>query len=136
MSFNSTFKLDGTELKLNIQSINYNFHGSTNDRGERTSDMFSGGVTVVFEMSEDASKFAKWAFDMKRTRKVGIDFTGIKDGNQEVKYSKVEMEDAYLASYNFSFSRGGDVNTVLTVHITAPKIKIGGEEYDASARYS
>jgi hypothetical protein len=136
MSFNSKCKIDGTELNLNVQSINYNFHGSTNDRGERTSDMFSGGVTVVFEVAEDASKFTKWAFDMKRTRKFGIDFTGIKDGNQEVKSSKVEMEDAYLSSYNFSFSRSGDVNTLLTVHITAPKIKVGGEEYDASARYA
>jgi hypothetical protein len=135
MSFNAKFKLDGKELNLNIQTIDFGFKRGYNDRGEITTPTSYRGVTIVFEVAEDIKPLSQWITSSKTTRDVSIDFHGIKDGNQEVKYTKLEMKEAYLVSYDFSFARGGDVNTLLTLHISSTLLTFGGEDYESEARY-
>jgi hypothetical protein len=135
MSFKSKFFLAGSELKLNVQSINYNFHRSTNERGEATSHLFSGGITIGFEMAEDVKKLVKWAFDeQKRTRDCKIEFYSIKEGEQ--KSGEIQLKTCYLASYNLNFNHSGATNTIATIHLTFNEIDVDGEAWKSEALYA
>lgn len=126
MAFKAVLKIDSDEFE--VMSCQYNFHRSTDFNGKPASQVYGGQIALSIQSTQDSSIIEKMVNNPHKPLKGSIVFY---KGKEDASMKELSFEEAYVISYEESFSNTGEENTIASFSITAEKFKIGGAEYDA-----
>ena len=124
MAFKATFEVDGT--KFNILSCSYHFYQETDVTGRPSSITRGGQITVTLESSDD-NTLAKWMIDSYGLKSGNLKF--FKRDSETAIMKQVDFTDAYLVSYDETFSHESSNPMVITCTLSAKEIKVGSAEH-------
>ena len=124
MAFKAKFSVDGEEY--NILSCSYHFYQETDITGRPSSITRGGQVTVTVE-STDSIKLAEWMLDSWKLLSGNLKF--FKRDSETAIMKQVDFTDAYLVSYDETFSHESSNPMVITCTLSAKEIKVGSAEH-------
>ncbi len=124
MSFKAKFEVDGNEYR--VLKCDYSMHQTTDDTGRPSSTARGGIVTIVVESTDDTTLF-EWMCDSYMRKDGKITFN---KRDEDAKLKELEIEEAYMVSYEESFDNVGIGAMVETISLSARKIKMGNGEHE------
>ena len=124
MSFKAIFKVDGNEYR--VLSCRYSLHQEIDNTGRPSSTTRGGVVNLVIESTDDTSLF-EWMCDSYMRKDGKITFN---KRDEDAKLKELEIEEAYMVSYEESFDNVGVGAMVETFSLSAKKIKMGNGEHE------
>jgi hypothetical protein len=124
MAFKAKFNVDGEDY--NILSSSYHFYQETDVTGRPSSIARGGQVTVTIE-SSDSNKLMEWMVDSYKLLSGNLKF--FKRDSESAIMKQVDFTDAYLVSYDETFSHESSNPMVTTVTLTAKELKVGSAEH-------
>ncbi len=125
MAFKAKFVVDGKEYL--ILSSSYHFYQETDVTGRPSSVARGGQITVSVESSDD-NDLAKWMVDSWGLKGGSLKF--FKRDSESAIMKQVDFEDAYLVSYDETYSHETTMPMVITITLSAKKIKIGDASHE------
>jgi hypothetical protein len=124
MAFKAKFNVDGEEY--NILSCSYHFYQETDVTGRPSSVARGGQVNVTVETT-DSNKLLEWMTDSWKLLSGNIKF--FKRDSETAIMKQVDFTDAYLVSYDETFSHESSNPMVTTFTLSAKEIKVGSAEH-------
>ena len=125
MAFKAKFVVDGKEYI--ILSSSYHFYQETDVTGRPSSVARGGQITVSVESSDD-NNLAKWMVDSWGLKTGSLKF--FKRDSEQAIMKQVDFSDAYLVSYDETYSHESSMPMVVTVTLSAKKIKVGDASHE------
>jgi hypothetical protein len=125
MAFKAKFVVDGKEYIL--LSASYHFYQETDVTGRPSSVTRGGQITVSVESSDDVD-LAKWMMDSWGLKSGSLKF--FKRDSESAIMKQVDFEDAYLVSYDETYAHETSMPMVVTVTLSAKKIKVGDATHE------
>jgi hypothetical protein len=119
MSFKAKFEVDGNEYR--VLSCSYSLYQTTDDTGRPSSTARGGMVTIVVESTDDTTLF-EWMCDSYMRKDGKITFN---KRDEDAKLKELEIEEAYMVSYEESFDNVGSGAMVETFSLSAKKNQNG-----------
>lgn len=124
MAFNAKFNVDGEDY--NVFSCSYHFYQETDTTGRPSSIARGGQVTLTVE-SDDRVKLMEWMVDSYKLLSGSIKF--FKRDSETAIMKQVDFTDAYLVSYDETFSHESNNPMVTTITFSAKELKVGSAEH-------
>ena len=118
-SFAATFKLDGNEFA--VISCVYSFGQSTDTKGQPSSDISGGNISLQIAASDDSSIIG-WMIDPNGKKSGSIVF---KRADQDSTLKEVKFEEGFCVGYSESFNANSTMPMTITLNISAKKISVG-----------
>ena len=118
-SFAATFNLDGNEFQ--VLSCVYSFGQGTDAKGQPSSDVQGGNISLQIAASDDSSIIGSM-IDPNGKKNGSIVF---KRADQDSTLKEVKFEDGFCVGYTESFNANSTMPMTITLNISAKKISVG-----------
>ena len=125
MAFKAKFSVDGKDF--NVLSCSYHLFQETDVTGRPSSVTRGGKVTVTLESTDDTSLFT-WMTDSWDRKSGNVKF--FKRDSESAIMKQVDFEEAYLVSFEETFSHNTEMPMVLTITLSAKKMTIGSASHE------
>jgi hypothetical protein len=124
MSFLAKFNVDDEEYT--ILSCSYHFYQETDITGKPSSIARGGQVTVTVETT-GSNKLFEWMTDSWKLLSGNLQF--FKSEDEKAIMKQVDFKDAYLVSYDETFTNQKNEPMKTTVTLSAKEINVGSAEH-------
>ena len=124
MSFKAKFEIDGTEYR--VLKCGYSMQQAIDDTGRPASTTRGGIVNLVIESTDDTTLF-EWMCDSYMRKDGKVTFN---KRDEDAKMKELEIEEAYMISYEESFDNYGTGAMIESISLSAKKIKLGNGEHE------
>ena len=120
MAFRSIFTVDGNEFR--VLSCSYHLYQETDVTGRPSSVTRGGQITITIESTDDTSLF-NWMTNSYECKNGSVKF--FKRDSELAIMKRVDFEEAYLVSFEETFTHNTEMPMIITISISAKKMKIG-----------
>jgi hypothetical protein len=120
MAFKAKFTVDGKEF--NVLNCSYHFYQETDVTGRPSSIVRGGQMTITLESSDD-NTMAKWMVDSWGLKSGNVKF--FKRDSETAIMKQVDFSDAYLVSFDETYSHESSMPMIITATLTAKKLTVG-----------
>lgn len=130
MSLTARLHITGHELEdkgIKILSCDFSFTQDVDNNGYINSSVRAGFINISIPGIND-SEIVQWMINRFHRRNGKIVFLGVNESGMPQELKSLEFEEAFLVSYNESFS--DEAEMIINLSISAPKITLSNGKWE------